>query len=280
MERSDESQKDVEGEKLFQLAHVDQRRAQSEIIRELYNRLNSGAFISFAQNYEDILLQRLFAKQKFGFFVDVGAFHPTFKSVTRLLYDQGWRGINIDLCKVNISRFLKDRPRDINLCCAVGSGEIKRQNFFIQSGTTRSTADGALADRYKSRGLAISEETLDVFSLTEILDSHAKNHVDVLSIDVEGYEKEVLSGINLEKYRPSIILIEATYPETSQPNWDGWESILTNAGYEFMYFDGLNRFYADRPSDSTRRAFEAPPNFFDNFIRHETVLAALALRSD
>ena len=52
--------------------------------------------VSYAQHGEDIVLWRAFRNQKTGTYVDVGAFDPTYDSVTRLFYERGWRGINID----------------------------------------------------------------------------------------------------------------------------------------------------------------------------------------
>jgi hypothetical protein len=54
-----------------------------------------GKTVSYAQNYEDILLGRALRKSE-GFYIDVGANHPVFHSVTKLFHDRGWRGINVE----------------------------------------------------------------------------------------------------------------------------------------------------------------------------------------
>ena len=56
----------------------------------------SDALPSFSHCGEDRVLAYLFKKFPVGFFVDVGAFHPQTSSNTLLLYQRGWRGINID----------------------------------------------------------------------------------------------------------------------------------------------------------------------------------------
>lgn len=51
--------------------------------------------ISFSQNREDVLIERVFRKPS-GFFIDVGAWHPVSESVTKYFSLAGWRGINIE----------------------------------------------------------------------------------------------------------------------------------------------------------------------------------------
>jgi len=52
--------------------------------------------ISYAQNFEDVMLARVFHGRKNGFYVDVGAADPINLSVTKWFYDLGWSGINVE----------------------------------------------------------------------------------------------------------------------------------------------------------------------------------------
>ena len=54
------------------------------------------SFISYAQNFEDVMLRRVFAELDTGFYIDVGANDPSADSVTKAFYDAGWHGINIE----------------------------------------------------------------------------------------------------------------------------------------------------------------------------------------
>ena len=48
----------------------------------------------------------------------------------------------------------------------------------------------------------------------------------------------------------------------------GWEPLLLNAGYQFAWFDGLNRFYiANEEFERLMPLVALPPNVFDRFIR-------------
>src|SRR5580700_8067787 len=82
--------------------------------------------ISYAQNFEDVLLDRLFENRDSGFYVDVGAMDPVHDSVTKAFYDRGWRGINIEPHPQFYERLVAERSRDINLNVAVGDVEETR----------------------------------------------------------------------------------------------------------------------------------------------------------
>ncbi|HOO50534.1 MAG TPA: FkbM family methyltransferase, partial [Alphaproteobacteria bacterium] len=90
--------------------------------------------------------------------------------------------------------------------------------------------------------------------------------IHFINIDVEGAEKDVLQGLDLTNLRPWIIVIESTLPNTQVENHSNWEELLTISDYEFVYFDGLNRFYIAREQSYLKTAFNTPPNFFDNLI--------------
>lgn len=71
--------------------------------------------ISYAQNFEDVILWRVLMDVKDGFYIDVGANDPIEMSVTKWFYDQGWHGINMEPSEEYFRKICKARPRDINL---------------------------------------------------------------------------------------------------------------------------------------------------------------------
>ena len=77
--------------------------------------------ISYAQNLEDVILNRLFQNKPSGFYIDIGAHDPTELSVTKHFYDLGWRGINIEPIPGSLEKFKQQRPGDINLNLAIGA---------------------------------------------------------------------------------------------------------------------------------------------------------------
>jgi hypothetical protein len=104
-----------------------------------------------------------------------------------------------------------------------------------------------------------------VVTLDELLEHHTRGRrIDFLKIDVEGAEQEILTATTLPN-RPRIILVEATAPNSQVGVWQGWEPHLLRLGYDFVWFDGLNRFYLAREEKWRKKHFEVPPNVFDNF---------------
>ena len=85
------------------------------------------SFISYAQNFEDVMLWRAFQHVERGFYIDVGANDPTIDSVTKAFYEVGWHGINLEPLISHHADLVRDRPNDINLICAAGAdiGEIE-----------------------------------------------------------------------------------------------------------------------------------------------------------
>ena len=76
----------------------------------------------------------------------------------------------------------------------------------------------------------------------------------------------MLKGWDSQALRPWIMVVEATIPLSSEINFASWEPILIAANYQFIYFDGLNRFYVAKEHIELAEAFSCPPNVFDNVI--------------
>ena len=156
----------------------------------------------------DSVVNDIFKNQKNGFYVDVGAQHPIKNNNTYLLHKKGWEGINIDLDQKNINLFNVSRKKDCNICAAISSLEKDANLYYYHEGSPINTLSREIADRQK----AIIKETraIRTKTLTSILDnSKFKNkEIDFLSIDVEGVELEVLQGLNLNIYKPKIIVVE------------------------------------------------------------------------
>lgn len=221
--------------------------------------------ISYAQNYEDVILFRALKDITKGFYIDVGAMDPVEESVTKAFYDAGWNGINIEPLEQNYQNFLKDRPLDININCLAGdySGEAI---FYELVNTGLSTQNKALAEQLSQKnGYNLVQHEHKVETLTNILHGINPPIIHFLKIDVEGAEEAVLKGTDLKLFRPWIILVEATIPNEPIQNYSSWEPYLLDNSYDFAYFDGLNRFYVAHEKKALIKEVSIPPNVFDQF---------------
>jgi FkbM family methyltransferase len=219
------------------------------------------------------MLARVFAGRDTGFYVDVGAADPVNLSVTKWFYDLGWSGLNIEPNKRLFDRLAADRPRDINLACGVGAIATEAR-FFEPDVGELSSFDPRVQNNAQNGGMPGSTRTVAVVPLTDLLKLHCPGRtIDFLKIDVEGWESEVLKGLDLRQYRPIVILIEATVPQTRTESHMEWEPRVLGADYCFVYFDGVNRFYLANEHADLKKHFVIPPNVFDEFETFELVRA-------
>ncbi len=224
-------------------------------------------FISYASNFEDVMLWRALKSASPGFYVDIGAHHPTIDSVTKAFYDRGWRGINVEPTRHLWELLVKERPRDINICAAAAAthGNVE---FHDVVGTGLSTTDAETAERHRQAGYDVQTYQVPMLALSDIYEAHQITDVHFLKIDVEGSEEQVLLGAAFDRVRPWIVVVEATEPNTQIPTHERWEHILTKENFLPVYFDGVNRYYIDRNRQHLAEHFRAPPNVFDNFIQY------------
>lgn len=233
------------------------------------------SFISYAQNYEDVMLWRALKNIEHGFYIDIGANDPEHDSVTKLFYDKGWRGINVEPVSQWFDRLEECRIRDINLQTAVGS-TTGTLTLYELPDTGLSTLDLAIAERHeKERGYQKIKREVPVETLTDICQKYHEKPIHFLKIDVEGAETAVIEGLDLKLIRPWIIVIESTLPNTQIEDYELWESELLEAHYLFVYFDGLNRYYLADEHKELAAHFKMPPNVFDEFISQQQLNSEL-----
>lgn len=220
--------------------------------------------ISYAQNFEDVMLMRALRHIEAGFYIDVGANHPTENSVTKVFFDNGWRGVNVEPTPGPFALLAAERPRDVNLACALGAtaGTIRIWEPDVQGWATGRTEIAAALAIQGHTGI---HHVVPLRTLAEIWDQYAPRDVHFLKIDVEGLEKDVLSGGDFARHRPWVTVVEANYPNSRRETHDEWEAILLSADYRFVYADGLNRFYVAAEHAELVDAFRYPPNVFDAF---------------
>jgi FkbM family methyltransferase len=233
-----------------------------------------STMISYAQNHEDVVLDRVFGARQDGFYIDVGAFSPIHGSVTKHFSDRGWRGINIEPSRPMFQQLQVERPRDVNLELGIsdhaGTMTLYEYPFTGRSTLCRSIAEGAA-------GLDLVERQVDVRTLREVCVAHAPQRIEFLKIDVEGHEAEVLAGADWSRWRPIVVVVEATVPGSRDPSHRRWEWRLRAADYRLALFDGLNRFYVRAEDRELLPHLAVPANVFDDFVPYEQWCTQAAL---
>lgn len=224
----------------------------------------SEPFISYAQNGEDIILWRVLRHVERGYYVDVGAADPVGYSATYAFYQRGWYGLNLEPVLEFAAALRSVRPRDTTLQIAAGDRDGEFTAYVVE-GTGLSTMDPDRAEELRTSGFDVRADTVPVRTLTSILDNHVESSqpIHVLKVDVEGFERQVLLGLDLERWRPWVLVIESTRPMSTEQSHHEWESLVTDRGYVYCMFDGLNRYYLAAEHAELQDRLDHGPSIFD-----------------
>lgn len=192
-------------------------------------------FETYSQEGEDIFLRRMMQSIKPGFYVDVGAHHPYRFSNTYVLYQHGWRGINIDPNPGTKELFDQLRPNDINLDAVVSERDGDVVSFDIYK---EPAFNSAIAERRSGLEQFFSHT---VQRSTVRLDSLLKQHlptgvgVDLLSIDVEGLDLSVLRSNDWVTVRPAYVMTE-TVVDLRNPGDNDVVKFMQTVGYRLRAY--------------------------------------------
>jgi FkbM family methyltransferase len=230
----------------------------------------TAPLVSYAQNGEDIVLFRALGGIERGRYLDVGANDPIVDSVTYLFYERGWSGITIEPVHDFAERLRKTRPRDIVVEAAISDTDTTEIVLHEVADTGLSTVLDEVADGHRAAGWSVTDVTVPVRRLDDILVEHGWDGLDIhfAVIDTEGSEASVLESFDLRTWRPWVLAVEATRPQSTEQTHCGWEKQVLESGYDFCLFDGLSRFYvAQEHHDELAGALSYPASVFDNFER-------------
>jgi FkbM family methyltransferase len=218
---------------------------------------------SYSQEGEDRVLASLLFKIhggkeiSDGFYVDVGAHHPYRYSNTCFFYKRGWQGINIDAMPGSMAEFRKQRPRDINVESGIGR-QRGMSKFYVFNVPALNTFDEDLAKARTNDAWRVTQ-TLDVpvAPLSEILKQYLPKGrtIDFLTIDVEGFDLDVLQSNDWKQYRPSVVLVETFGRSMDDLALDPVTGYLRSLGYvpysktvnTTLFIDGIFTKQPDMP---------------------------------
>lgn len=219
--------------------------------------------ISYAQNGEDVRAWRALRDVDSPFYVEVGASHPLDHSLTAALSAEGWRGVLIEPEPAAAELLRAARPLDVVVAAAAGDAP-----GLVQWVNDGGRGEGRITQG--PQGLAVP-----VVRLADVLDGVGAQQVHFMSVDVEGHELHALRGLDLGRWQPWILCIEATAPLTRATTHQQWEPLLLDAGYHFVAFDGLNRWYVAPDhlelADSVAEPFGVLDIMLDRWERRDVV---------
>jgi len=175
---------------------------------------NRQARKSFAQSGEDLIISNLLSTLGFSqkcSYLDIGANHPYLLSNTYAFYKKGGSGLLIEPDPVLYKKLLRTRPRDRVLNIGIGFGsEVKIAQLFVMSLNALNTFSREEAIRIDSEGVyhIVDELDIELIPPNFLFENYFSKMPDFVSIDVEGLDFQVLSSLDMQKYRPPIFCVE------------------------------------------------------------------------
>lgn len=222
--------------------------------------------IHFSQFGEELVVmhafEKFFPKTGPGFYIDVGAHHPTEYSTTAILHRHGWRGINIDVNERGIELLKSARPDDVSIVAGVGRAR-QRRSYYLFDPAAVSTLDPATRDQWLANGWVLKRTMeVEVYPLSEIVSSHLSKtqQVDYLNIDIEGLDLEALETYDFLQYAPSVVTIELHDLDLLEAKHHPAVRLLIGLGYRFHSYVAITAIFIriDRIAFSGRPAMPAP----------------------
>ena len=209
------------------------------------------------QDVDKIVMEAFFNSCKGGTFVEVGAARPDFLSISKLYRDHDWRIIaiepNPEFCQLHRANGFEV------LEYACGQSNEDNVDFFVVDSMGADYLGGNVQyESFSSLGIrgeyAKLHKTVDtkvkkikvkMRTLDRILEEHAPDIslVDILSIDVEGWELEVMKGLSFNVYRPKVLIIENLFDDAS------YQQFLLEQGYKLWKHLAPNEVYVRTTDD-------------------------------
>jgi FkbM family methyltransferase len=197
-----------------------------------------------------VVYERFFATpQHRGVFVDVGAAGPEFLSMSALYRDLGWRLIAVEPNPAFCAAHRAVGHEVLEYACSnrdeddVDFEVVDLHGDIYEGGEVSYESFSSLGIKQSYRelrdGLDIRQITVDVRRLDTLLAKHVPDvqRIDLVSIDVEGWELEVLEGFSLEQYQPTVLIVENLFDEQA------YRETLGRRGYELLLRSEPNDVY-------------------------------------
>lgn len=163
-----------------------------------------------------------------GFFVEAGALDGLFMSNTKILEDLGWRGLLVEPSHKAVLKCRKNRKAIVEECALVSKehhGKLVPGDFYFDGEDGMGAWSGIHKNPYGLKSIKL----VSACALEALFDKHSIKKVDFFSLDVEGYELEVLKGIDFDRVDITYILIEVNLKDY---NLEDLERYLAQFGYK------------------------------------------------
>lgn len=196
--------------------------------------------MDYSQYGEQEFILNFFGDKK-GILVDVGAADGITNSNTKKLIENGWGGLLIEPTPINYNKLLKlysDNDSIIVENCGCGN-ETKVSKFYIDNNDEHHQISTFLEEQKKGcesyYNCTFDEISLNLFKTQELFVKHNLYVIDFISIDTEGYDNDVLYGIDFDKTIINLICVENLNQECMD--------FLFSKNFNLLHSTSGNKFY-------------------------------------
>ena len=163
----------------------------------------------YSQLKEELYIRHFFDDMRDGVYVDVGAWEWEKNSTTAYLEKHlGWSGVAIDAQPGLAEGWKEHRPNAKFFSYIVTDHAGTKDPFYLTYGLSSTDPNHitSFPGMENHRQKVIEVQTI---TLTELLDREGIERIDFLSMDIEGGEPKALAGFDIDRFRPSLVCIEA-----------------------------------------------------------------------
>ncbi|HEY7933290.1 MAG TPA: FkbM family methyltransferase [Solirubrobacteraceae bacterium] len=197
------------------LRHRATRKRLVHARRRVYEAVGSARYSRPGHDELDAKLERYLPKV--GTFLEAGANDGyTWSNTYYLERLKGWSGVLIEGIPVLSEECRRRRPRSRVYNCALVAADFPDEYVTMRYSDLRSLIKGsepqieALIDQGPERAY---EVRVPARTLDQVLDEAGVEHIDFISLDLEGHEASALRGLDLDRRRPTWLLIEVANGE-------------------------------------------------------------------
>lgn len=194
------------------------------------------------ERVEKKLIREFFDNKEFGFFVEVGANEPKtdYSQSWHLESQLGWKGVLVEPNPELAQKARMERPHAMvfEVACVSDNNQDSIQLFIPVINGSEITGHASIGKNIDDFSYTAHREVIvKAQTLNAVLEEAKVNSIDFLSIDVEGAEMEVLKGLDLQRYRPRLIMLEDKHVYLDKHRY------LTRRGYRLVKRTTLNCWY-------------------------------------
>jgi len=205
-------------------------------------RYSMPALNELDRKLESYILAHLDGKP--GFFIEAGA-NDGFNQSNTFYFARrhGWAGLLIEPVPELAAHCRAIRPESLVVECALGPASAQGETVTLHRAGLMSTIEGSIGDGDAQRthldraselqpGVSTGAIEVPIRSMSSIIDEHRPSGaIDLLSLDVEGYEPQALSGLDFSRHRPRFICVEANDPDTIASILDPHYSLIEELSF-------------------------------------------------